>query len=565
MKLFKARPYLLDDIILIGIMAVLAGCGLIYEYLLSHYASRILGVVESTIYTMIGLMIVSMGFGSFAAKHFKDPFTSFAWLESIIALLGITCILIIAASVSFGSLLPQVVAEVFNLPADLRPRGGFFATLRSVSYFTPYFFGALIGFLIGMEIPLIARVREIVYGQHLEHNTGTIYGADYIGAGIGAAVWVIVMLSIDITKAAVMTALVNLLAGLIFLFRYKTKIRKVGHLFCMHVFVAVIAVAAYQFGDDWASNMTNTLFEDEVVYSASSHYQNFTITERYITDVDSPVYGFYINGRLQFSSEDEQIYHGMLVYPSLLIAPKHPKVLIIGGGDGLALRDVLNFEPESVTLIDLDAELVRLFTSSNKMSSQQEFLVRLNQFSFDDARVQVINGDAFIEISQLLEDGNRYDAIIVDLPDPSHPDLDRLYSDHFYSRLKALLSGNGVLVAQSTSPYHAKKAFVSIGKTIEAVGFQQVEQYRQNIPSFGEWGWTIATNGPKPIRIALIELDATAVKHSWLTRDLLVAAFEFPANFYQDKNEIEVNHLGTNRIYRYHDEAWRGDLGIYRN
>ena len=179
--------------------------------------------------------------------------------------------------------------------------------------------------------------------------------------------------------------------------------------------------------------------------------------------------------------------------------------------------------------------------------------------------MQVINGDAFIEISRLLEDGNLYDAIIVDLPDPSHPDLDRLYSDHFYSRLKALLSGNGVLVAQSTSPYHAKKAFVSIGKTIEAVGFQQVEQYRQNIPSFGEWGWTIATNGPKPIRIALVELDTTAVKHSWLTRDLLVAAFEFPANFYQDKNEIEVNHLGTNRIYRYHDEAWRGDLGIYRN
>jgi spermidine synthase len=561
----KNRPYLVDDIILIGIMAVLAGCGLIYEYLLSHYASRILGVVESTIYTMIGLMIVSMGFGSFAAKRFKDPFTAFAWLESFIALLGITCILIIAATVSLGSLLPQVVAEVFNLPADLRPNGGFFAALNSVSYFTPYFFGALIGFLIGMEIPLIARVRELVYGEHLEHNAGTIYGADYIGAGFGAAVWVIVMLSIDITKAAVLTAIVNLLAGLLFLFRYNTKIRKVGRLFFMHIFVALVAMVVYLFGDDWASNMTNTLFEDEVVYSASSHYQHFTITERYVKNLDTPIYGFYLNGRLQFSSEDEHIYHGMLVYPSLLIAPKKPKVLIIGGGDGLALRDVLNFQPEAVTLIDLDAELVKLFTASDEMSVQQENLLSLNDRAFEDGRVNVIYGDAFIEVDTLIETGHFYDAIIVDLPDPSHPDLDRLYSDHFYSRLNALLTGNGVLVAQSTSPYHAKKAFISIGKTIEAVGFKQVAQYRQNIPSFGEWGWTIASNSPIPIRSALIKLDTSAVEHSWLTRDLLVAAFEFPANFYQDKDDIEVNHLGSNRIYRYHDEAWRGDLGIYRN
>lgn len=546
-------------------MAVLAGCGLIYEYLLSHYASRILGVVESTIYTMIGLMIVSMGFGSFAAKTLKDPFSSFAWLESIIALLGVTCILIIAASVSFGVLLPQAVAEVFNLPSDLIPQGGIFAWIKSLSYYTPYFFGALIGFLIGMEIPLIARVREAVYGEHLEHNTGTIYGADYIGAGIGAAIWVMVMLSIDITKAAVLTAIANLIAGLIFLFRYRQKIQRVRTLLGLHFLVMLVAFVVYQNGDDWSSNMTNTLFQDQVIYSGSSHYQNFTITERDISGQFDPVYSFYINGRLQFSSEDEHIYHGMLVYPAMLVAPKTPKVLIIGGGDGLALRDVLKFNPKSVTLIDLDAELIKLFSETDDMTDYQQALVALNQHAFEDERLTVINGDAFIEVSHLVEANVLFDTIIVDLPDPSHPDLDRLYTDHFYSRLKSLLSGNGVLVIQSTSPYHAKKAFISIGKTVEAVGFKGVQQYRQNIPSFGEWGWTIATNNEKPVRQALIELETLPVDHQWLTRDLLIAAFEFPANFYANKAKIEVNHLGTNRIYRYHDEAWRGDLGIYRD
>ena len=143
------RHLLLHDVILIGIMAVLAACGLIYEYLLSHYAGRILGVVESTIYIMIGLMIVSMGLGAFAAKTLKDPFTSFAWLESIIALLGVTCILIIAAAVSISAILPDVIAETFNLPPDLAPRGGLIASLHTLAFYTPYFFGAIIGFLIG--------------------------------------------------------------------------------------------------------------------------------------------------------------------------------------------------------------------------------------------------------------------------------------------------------------------------------------------------------------------------------------------------------------------------------
>ena len=548
------------------IMAVLAGCGLIYEYLLSAYAGRILGTVESTIYTMIGLMIVSMGLGSFAARVFKEPFTTFAWLESLIAFFGVSCILLIALAVSFSAVLPRVIANTFNLPPDLVPAGGLLNGLQKFAQLTPYIFGAAIGFFIGMEIPLIARVREKVHGEHLEHNTGTIYGADYIGAGAGAAIWVTIMLAIDITKAAVITAAVNLLAGLIFLYFFWARIRFRKMLLTVHGLIVGLVVIIYMYGENWSVKMTDLLYEDEVVFSHSSRYQHFVVTERYLSNQTEPIYGFFINGRLQFSSNDEHIYHSMLVYPPMLVANKQNRVLIIGGGDGLALRDVLRFEPEAVTLIDLDSELVKFFTEADDMSEFRSGLVELNDYAFSDKRVNRIYGDAFIEVEKLVKQAVRFDVIIVDLPDPSHPDLDRMYTTYFYERLGDLLNKDGAMSVQSTSPYHAKRAFLSIGKTMSAAGFTTVEQYRQNIPSFGEWGWSIATHSRTLARQRLIGMDTVNLRdNQWLTIDLLVAAFEFPGDFFSELEQIEVNHLGQNRIYRYHNDAWHRDMGIYRD
>ena len=564
-SLLRRRELLLHDAFLISIMGVLAACGLIYEYLLSHYAGRVLGALESTIYTMIGLMIVSMGIGSFAARVFKEPFTAFVWLESLIALLGLSCILLIASLVAFTSILPQVIAETFNLAPDLIPRGGFLASLHQMAIMSPYFFGIIIGLFIGMEIPLIARIREAVYGEHLEHNTGTIYGADYLGAGVGAAIWVGLMLSININQAAVITAIANLLAGLFFLIRYwqRIKFRKV--LLSLHGLILLLAVTVYQFGEDWSDNLTDLMYRDEVVFSHTSRYQNMTVTRRFISNEQDILYGFFLNGRLQFSSNDETIYHGMLVYPAMLAAGKVSSVLIIGGGDGLALRDVLKFEPESVTLIDLDRELVEFFTATEEqLPIYRQALVELNEHAFSDERVEVIFGDAFIEVDRLMARISYYDVILVDLPDPSHPDLDRLYSDHFYKRLNRLLTSNGVLVVQSTSPYHAKKAFISIGKTLSISNFNHVEQYRQNIPSFGEWGWSIASKQIQSPRVKL-QQQRQPVDHPWLTRDLIVASFEFPRDFFAEADKIEANKLGTNRVYRYHTEAWQKELGIYQN
>jgi spermidine synthase len=556
------------DIALMGIMMVLAACGLIYEYLLSHYAGRVLGIMETTIYTMIGLMIVAMGLGAWCAKWLKDPFSAFAWLECLVALLGVTATLFIASIIALTGLLPELLADSFNLPPDVVIKGGIVEQLQYYSRFLPFIMGFLLGLFIGMEIPLIARVREAVYGQHLENNVGTIYGADYIGAGIGAFIWVSFMLALEITTAAVLTALLNVIAGSIFLFIYWSKIANRKVLVGIHLSLLVVLGIVADSGARWMSEFANVLYRDQVIYQDNTQYQNITFTQRSFGQ-NSSVIDMYLNGRLQFSSQDEAIYHAMLTYPALMASARQQRVLIIGGGDGLALRDVLQWNPQQVYLIDLDPGLVSLFSErfANKevesAAAIRTQLMRLNQASFEDPRVKVIFGDAFIEIEKLLESQLKFDSVIIDLPDPSHPDLNKLYSDYFYARVKQLLSADGAMVVQSTSPYHAKNAFQSIGKTVKAAGFLQVEQYRQNVPSFGEWGWTIATLAGKAASHRIQEYSELPFPNDYLTIDILNGAFALPADFYSQLEYIKTNHLGSGVIYQYHTQAWQRDVGVY--
>jgi len=553
---------------LISIMAVLAACGLIYEYLLSHYAGRVLGIVETAIYTMIGIMIVSMGLGAFTAKAFKNPFSAFAWLEAIVALLGMSSVLIIAAIIALTSDLPTLVSDSFNLPPDTLIEGGLLEQIKHYARHLPYVAGFFLGFFIGMEIPLIARVREQVYGRHLKNNAGTIYGADYIGAGVGAFIWVSSMLTMDITTAAVLTALLNIIAGSVFLVSYWREINRAVILAVFHAVLLGLLFVVADSGAYWMKSFANVLYKDQVVYQTNSKYQKIVFTERKLGPGES-VIDMYLNGRLQFSSADEHIYHTMLTYPALMASGKRQKILVIGGGDGLAVRNVLLWGPENVTLIDLDPELVELFsyrhaiTKDQKTADLRDRLVALNQQAFEDKRVEVIFGDAFIEIESLLASEQYFDSIIVDLPDPSHPDLNKLYSDYFYARLKQLLHPDGVMVVQSTSPYHARTAFISIGKTIKAAGFLHVEQFRQNVPSFGEWGWTIATRQGQPASVRINRQKELPVANSYVTQALLTGAFAMPADYYYEIEKIKVNFLGSGVLYDYHTQAWQKDIGVF--
>jgi len=553
----KKINLLIDDTFLILIMATLACCGLIYEYLLSHYSARILGSVETVIYAIIGIMIVSMGLGAFAAKNIKDAFKGFVILELIVALMGCSATLFIASVIGFSQTLPQIIANTYLLPNDILLQGGFLAKLNWFSTHLPYLFAFILGFLIGMEIPLIARIRESVYGHHLAHNAGTIYGADYIGAGIGAAIWVLFMLNIEISQAAAITASLNLIAGFIFLMRFRKHLQHKFSLYLGHLVLALLVLSIFMFGGQWQKQMQNLLYLDKVIYQTQTPYQNLVFTERLLGGGYDPIYNFYINGRLQFSSLDEHIYHEFLVHPAMQASARHNKVLILGGGDGLALREVQKWHPDSVTLIDLDPKLVALFKDPQQFlpTRLSDKVKNLTNDSFNKAGVTVIHDDAFIAIDSLLAKKQSFDTIIVDFPDPSHPDLNKLYSVNFYYRLQHLLNGDGVIVIQSTSPFHAKSAFISIGKTLSEAGYI-TEQYHQNVPSFGEWGWTIASKkGLKPSQ-RLQNFKNIKVPTDWLSLPLLKAAFIFNKDFYNNTDKININYLGSNVLYQYHQKAW---------
>ncbi|MBF0470125.1 MAG: polyamine aminopropyltransferase [Gammaproteobacteria bacterium] len=553
----------LFDITILTLLAIGAGCGLVYEYLLSHYAGRVLGTMEVAIYGIVTIMLISMGAGSFLSRKIADPYTGFAWLELLLALLGGGSILIIGGVFALSHLLPQQIATTFALPPDLTPSGGFILWMEGVARTFPYLFAALLGLLIGMEIPLIGRIRAELYADQRRDNPGVIYGVDYIGAGIGAILWLLWMITMEVTTAAALTASLNLLLGLIFWWLFREKVRGATLLLGANLLVAVSLLQLFDNGQRWSNAMEEILYKDHVILQQQTRYQRLVVTERFIHPAKPPLYTFYINGRTQFASNDEFIYHALLTYPAMAAAARHEQVLIIGGGDGLALRDLLRWNPQQVTLIDLDPDLVALFRDPilRQGTVVNQPLLAANKGAFDDPRVKLHFGDAFTAVDPLLAAEAMFDVIIVDLPDPGHPDLNRLYSSRFYGKLYNLLAGDGVIAIQSTSPYHARNTFICIGKTVKESGFSHVEQYHHNVPSFGEWGWTIATKEGRSPRQRLQQLQQLPLADPWLTRGVLLATFEFGKDFYVGSDAIKINHLGTMTAYHYHHQDWMRDLG----
>ncbi|MDE0053092.1 MAG: polyamine aminopropyltransferase [Gammaproteobacteria bacterium] len=552
------------DAALIGAIGMVAACGLVYEYLLAHYAGRILGAVEPTLYAMIGLMIVAMGCGALAARWISSIYRGFAWLELGIGILGGTSILLLSGAVALAYSLPEWLRAVYNLDAAIVVDGGLAAVLLASARVLPFVVGFAIGFLVGMEIPLIARVREHIHQRRLEHNLGAMYGADYIGAGVGAAIWVAICLKIPVIYAAVGTAAVNTLVGFGFLSLYRRRLRPSARLWIGHALLAGLLVVLAVFGTEWTTRLGDTLFQDRVVYRLQTPYQNAVVTKRHVARGKPDVLSLYINGRLQFASNDERIYHAYLTTPAMLATYRRERLLVLGGGDGLALRDLLRWDPDSVTLIDIDPELVGLFAGEDPDAPAwlSRALVELNENAFADPCVTVIQADAFIEVERLAAEGESFDVVVADLPDPGHPDLNRLYSDYFYGRIGQLLSPDGVLAVQSTSPFHAKAAFLSIGRTVSHVGFD-TEQFHANVPSFGEWGWTVGTLRGKSVSERIAKGEAGPTPDGWLDRQQILAAFAFPNDYYRGLDDIRINRLGSHAVYGYHQEALQEHRGVF--
>jgi spermidine synthase len=245
----------------------------------------------------------------------------------------------------------------------------------------------------------------------------------------------------------------------------------------------------------------------------------------------------YLNGQLQFSSVDERIYHEAFVHVPMSLARNRKRVLILGGGDGLALREVLKYsDVKSVDLVDIDAKVLNVARNVPEM-------VELNQRSMHDHRVQVHAMDALLYLKKNLK---TYHVIIVDFPDPQDAVLANLYTVEVFETLHRCLDDDGFLVCQSFSIDESPTVYWSIGRTIQAAGFQ-TKGYHTIIPSFDDWGFHLGAKKAIPDRI-----PSCKVHHKTLPRDL-GQLFQFHPEILEYQDDAVVNRkdqLVLHQIYR---------------
>lgn len=551
---------LLKDIHLALFVMTIAGCGLIYQYLLASYSGRVLGSMEKVIFIIMTLMIVFMGIGSFIVKHFKNKFLWFSILESAISIVALSTVFIISGAHALAFLLPTIIAQTFGIPLDLAPEYGFVGHMIDFLNSLSFVMAGILGFLLGMEIPFLAAIREELHDNgKLENNVGVIYGVDYLGAGIGAFLWIFVLIKLDIADALKYVTFTNVLVGFFFILSFKKHIKRVKLALGVQFVTAAIIFFACQSIGNWQNMLEQSMFRDKIVYSENTQFQKFTVTRGQNQYSGEIIESLFINGKTQFSSADEGVYHSLLVMPVLTAANNPEHVLMIGGGDGLGLRDILKSNPKSVTILDLDERLVNFFKEpvyDNDGKQVNADFIEMNGRAFHDERVNFVFGDAFVNLKSLMQQNKKYGAIIVDLPDPSHPDLNKLYSKTFYKMLNHVMTNEGAISIQSSSPYLSKEAFVSIGKTLSASGFH-TEQYQHQIPSFGgQWGWTIGTKSLPTAKVRIASSETLSTDDEWLTKNKLLSTFEFGKNYYSNLENIKVNTIDNNATYLYYQQAW---------
>jgi len=304
---------------------------------------------------------------------------------------------------------------------------------------------------------------------------------------------------------------------------------------------AVLVLCALGFVAMWVANTikaSETLFYGApIVFVAQSPYQRVVITQTKKTT------RLFLNGNLQFSSDDEYRYHEALVHPAVAALGREPRrVLVLGGGDGLAVRELERYPAlEHVDLIDLDAAVTDLFTK-NPLGKE------INKGSLLDPRVAIHNEDAFRFLDSA--DELAYDLCIVDFPDPGNYAVGKLYTDAFYAMLQRRLGVRGVAVIQATSPAFARKSFWTIVATIEAAGLTAIP-YHVYVPSFGEWGYVLA-GGPGLVAPTSLVVDPGTLK--FLDERVMTDAFFFPKDM--ARVESPINRLNDQKLVPIYTTEW---------
>lgn len=483
---------------------VIATCGLVYELIAGALASYLLGDSVTQFSTVIGAYLFSMGIGSYISKYVNRNLVSvFIQVELLIALVG-GC----SAALLFVS---------FEYVSSFR--------------ILLYSLVGITGTLVGLEIPLLMRILK----GHFEFKdlVSRVFTFDYVGALIASLLFPLVLVPhLGLVRSAFLFGIFNALVAMWVLFLMEQEVIWVK-LHRTSAFLVLIAlVLGFAYSEKIMSMAEASTYADTVIYAKSSQYQRIVLTKA------PQDLRLFLNGNLQFSSRDEYRYHEALVHVGMASLPMPRNVLVLGGGDGLAVREILKYPSvESIILVDLDADITDLFSTN-------ETLLALNDRSLLSPKVKVINQDAFL---WLRESEQLFDFIVIDFPDPSNFSVGKLYTDTFYRLIKKSLHENGLAVVQSTSPYVAKKSFWCIDSTLRSVGFETTP-YHAYVPSFGEWGYTIATKQP------FIPPQEFPKNLRFVSAETVAQMMNFPGDM--KVAMTDVNKLNNQILVRHFEDEW---------
>jgi len=482
---------------------VVATCGLVYELVAGTLASYLLGDSVTQFSTIIGAYLFAMGVGSWLSRYVqRQLLETFVRVEIIVGIVG-------GAS---AALLFLLFSEVQHFRVALYSTVG------------------VIGVLVGLEIPLLLRILQKEF--ELSDLVSRVFAADYVGALLASLLFPLLLVPrLGLIRTSFLFGIFNVIVALVLLIK-QPQIRNIYALRVTTVISLLLLSIGFVYGDQLMALGEQSQYPGKAIVSRSTPYQRLVVT-RQGDDIR-----LFLNGNLQFSSRDEYRYHEALVHPVMaaLSAPKN--VLVLGGGDGLALREILKYPSvHSVTLVDLDPEMVALF-------SKTAVLQELNHHSFSDPKVHVIHADAFVWLREATQ---QYDAVFVDFPDPSNYSIGKLYSLTFYRQLSDVLTTDGLAVIQSTSPYVAPKAFWCVDATLRAAGLATAA-YHAMVPSFGEWGFVIA--GHQPYKLPSRLPDGLKFVNS----DVLAQMFSFSTDM--ARVVTDVNRLDNQVLVHYFEQEW---------
>ncbi len=491
--------------------------GIVAEYILSTLASYFIGNAVVQFALIVSTMLFSMGAGSRLSKYInKDLLAHFIYIELMLSFLVSFCALMVY--IGYGRYTPVLI----------------------------YVLAICVGVLIGLEIPLVTRLNNEF--EELKVNIASVLEKDYYGSLVGGLFFAFIGIPyLGLTYTPFALGTLNFIVAFWLFYHLRKSIPKQqqSRLSLWFGIVGVIIITGLIFAQPIVQYGDQQKYRDKIIYQEETPYQKITLTQW------KDNYSLFINGNLQLSSFDEFMYHEVLVHPVMQILQQRKNILILGGGDGCAVREVLKYpDVEQVTLVDLDPAMTRL-------AQTNPVFIKMNQGALNNPKVQIVHQDAF----QFIEQSKQlYDAVIIDLPDPNNIDLNKLYTREFYFLCQKKLTPNGLLITQAGSPYYATKAFYCIEKTMQQSGLNTLPLHTQ-ILTMGEWGWIIGaqnkTANQLKQELKTIPIDTLSLK--WLTPEATQSLYRFGKPL-SDTSDIKVNTMFSPVLYRYYKS---GNWEIY--